>query len=209
MTDLLDLPQLTVAGSRRRLGHEQGEAFREKIESFVEQRLEALSQSLGERGRRSGVADFLALGEACLEAARVWDPEGTEEHIAIAEAARVPAATLYATSNMTDVRDVLLYSAGADSEGCTACLLPANLTERQGILVAQTWDLNPSDLDYVVAIRRRPENGPESVSITCVGCLSLVGMNEHGLSVGTTNIKSKDVQIGVGYLSLIHRAFRY
>ena len=35
-----------------------------------------------------------------------------------------------------------------------------------------------------------------------------MGINEHGLSVGTTNIKTDDSRIGVGYLSILHRAIR-
>ena len=36
-------------------------------------------------------------------------------------------------------------------------------------------------------------------------CLSLVGMNEKGLTVGTTNIKTTGSKPGVGYLGLLHR----
>jgi isopenicillin-N N-acyltransferase-like protein len=35
-----------------------------------------------------------------------------------------------------------------------------------------------------------------------------MGMNAAGLCVGTTNLRTKDVRIGVTYLSLIHRALR-
>src|SRR5690606_23789451 len=65
---------------------------------------------------------------------------------------------------------------------------------------------NPTDLEFVVAVHRKPAGGLESWSITCTGCLSLMGMNETGLTVGTTNIKARDTQPGVGYLSLLHRA---
>ncbi|MCA9718870.1 MAG: hypothetical protein KC468_29645, partial [Myxococcales bacterium] len=39
-----------------------------------------------------------------------------------------------------------------------------------------------------------------------VGCLSLIGLNEAGIAVGTTNLKTLDARPGVPYLSLIHRA---
>jgi isopenicillin-N N-acyltransferase like protein len=42
--------------------------------------------------------------------------------------------------------------------------------------------------------------------LTTVGCLSLIGMNEHGIAVGTTNLRTTDARAGVMYLSIIHKA---
>ena len=109
---------------------------------------------------------------------------------------------------MTDVRDILLLGGGADEEGCTAILVPPELSADNTVIAGQTWDLNPQDLDFVVAVHRRPAEGPDTWSVTCVGCLTLVGMNEHGLSVGTTNIKVSGSRVGVGYLSMLHRLVR-
>jgi isopenicillin-N N-acyltransferase-like protein len=68
--------------------------------------------------------------------------------------------------------------------------------------------LNPTDLDFVVAVHRRPTTGPETWSVTVAGALSLTGMSAHGVAVGTTNIKTRRSRVGVGYLSLLHRAIR-
>ena len=43
-------------------------------------------------------------------------------------------------------------------------------------------------------------------TLTTAGCLSLSGMNEDGLCVGTTNVRGTDAGAGVGYLSIIHKA---
>ena len=69
------------------------------------------------------------------------------------------------------------------------------------ILAGQTWDLNPQDIDYVVGIHRKPEEAPETWSITVSGCPSLVGMNADGIAVGTTNINADVTSVG-GALSL-------
>jgi isopenicillin-N N-acyltransferase-like protein len=68
--------------------------------------------------------------------------------------------------------------------------------------------LNPTDLEFVVAVHRLPTQGPETWSVTCAGALSLTGMNAAGVAVGTTNIKTRRSRVGVGYLSLLHRAIR-
>ncbi len=204
---LLKLRQVHVSGAPRALGRGHGEELRPVIGAFVQQRLDALRVYMAER--KSGSVDtFLALGAECLRIASEWDPAGTEEHFGIAEGAGVDAASLYAVANMTDVRDVMLLPPPKDDEGCTSFVLPPHLSADGVVVAGQTWDLNPDDLDFVVAIHRRPNDGPETWSVTCAGCLSLVGMNEWGLAVGTTNIKARATQPGVGYMSLLHRAIR-
>jgi len=187
------------------MGHAQGEQLRDDIQRFVEQRFEALEVYMTERNQLD-IAGFLEAGANCLRITAGWDEAGTRELLAIAEAANVDAVRLYAAGNMTDLRDVVLLPPSQTDEGCSALIVPSNLSSDSAIYAAQTWDLNPTDLDFVVAVHRTPDRGPETWSITCTGCLSLMGMNEWGLTIGTTNIKARDTQHGVGYLSLIHRA---
>jgi isopenicillin-N N-acyltransferase-like protein len=204
---LLELPLIECRGDFRALGHQQGEALRERIAAFIQQRLDAFDAYSRERGGPT-VATFLETGAACLRAYEAWDAEGAAEHRGVAAGAGVNADALYATTNMTDVRDVLLLPATPGDEGCTSMLVPASGTRSGQVLVAQTWDLNPTDLDFVVAVHRRPTRGPETWSVTCAGALSLTGMNAEGVAVGTTNIKTRRSRVGVGYLSLLHRAIR-
>jgi isopenicillin-N N-acyltransferase-like protein len=205
----LTLRTIHVQGTPAELGRAHGEELRSEVRAFVAQRLAALRVYMEERGTHGGVEDFLRVGARCLEIARDWDPLGSAEHDGIAEGAGVDPAELYAVANMTDVRDVLLLPPpNREDEGCTSFLLPARLSAQRAIVAGQTWDLNPDDLDFVVAVHRRPTEGPETWSVTCVGCLSLVGMNEWGLAVGTTNIKVRSTRPGVGYMSLLHRALQ-
>lgn len=214
---MYQLDLIEAAGTPTELGHAHGEALRDPIQAFVAQRLRAARVYLYERGQRD-LDRLLSAGAACLDRTAAWNPDAIAEHDGICAAAGVDRVELFTTANMTDVRDVLLYhpqqqagdvnnnSLPADHEGCTALALPPHLTASNQVIAAQTWDLNPGDLDYVVAIHRRPNNGPETWSVTCSGCLTLVGMNADGLWVGTTNIKTTDAQPGVPYLPLLHRA---
>lgn len=204
---LLKLSLVECSGDARSLGHAQGETLRELIRGFIEQRLAAFSAYSSERAGPS-VERFLEAGARCFNVFQGWDPEGAREQAAIAEAAGVSAEALYSTTNMTDVRDVLLLPGSPNDEGCTSLLVPASLAREGCLLVGQTWDLNPADLEFVVAVHRRPSLGPETWAVTCAGALSLVGMNAHGVAVGTTNIKTRRSRVGVGYLGLLHRAIR-
>lgn len=206
VTGPFTLRRIHVQGSPTQMGEAHGEELRASIQGFVRQRMDALRQYMQERGRENRIDEFLRVGARCLAIAAEWDPAGTEEQRAIARGAGVDEAELYAVANMTDMRDVLLLPPSNADEGCTSFLLPARLSANGSVIAGQTWDLNPTDLDYVVAVHRRPSDGPETWSITCTGCLSLTGMNEWGLTVGTNNIKVRSTQLGVGYLSLLHRA---
>lgn len=201
------LPIVECAGDARSLGNQQGEQLRERIGAFIEQRLSAFAEYSRERGGPS-VEQFLEAGARCLRVYEQWDPEGAAENAGIAEAANVSAEALYGSTNMTDVRDVLLLPPPPADEGCTSLLVPPARSRSGDVLVGQTWDLNPTDLDFVVAVHRRPENGPETWSVTVAGALSLTGMSARGVAVGTTNIKTRRSRVGVGYLSLLHRAIR-
>jgi isopenicillin-N N-acyltransferase-like protein len=191
------------------MGRAQGEAFRREIASFIEGRFAALADYAARRGQPN-TSGFVALGRGAAELAARWDPVGYDEHLGIAEGAGVDPGVLYAIANLTDIRDLLLYSDTPhdDDEGCSAILVPPARSETGRVIAAQTWDLNPSDLAHIVAVHRRPDQAPETWSITLVGCLTLIGMNAHGLALGTTNIKTHGSRPGVCYLSLMHRAIR-
>ncbi len=202
----LALPQLTVAGSPHAMGVQYGAHFRELIGAFVEQRIVAVETYFAERGAGDAAA-LLAAGADCLEAARCFDPAGYAEHLGIAEGADLDPVRLFTTANMTDIRDILLLpeeAAPAEDEGCTVALLPPHMTASGHALQGQTWDLNGPDVDYVIALHRLPDEGPETWSVTCAGCQTLMGMNQHGVAVGTTNLKTRGARIGVPYLSVLH-----
>lgn len=201
---MLELPIVHCQGSPRELGRAHGEALRDEIQAFVAQRLDAFRAYAAERGGSVDVERFLAVGARCYAVAQRWDPDGTAELEGIAEGAGRSASELYAVTNMTDVRDVLLLG-GSGDEGCTALFAPQ---PGAGLIVGQTWDLNPTDLDYVIALHRRPLEGPETWSVTCAGSLTIMGMNAEGVAVGTTNIKTRSSRVGVGYLSMLHRLIR-
>lgn len=202
---MLELPIIRLAGTPAEMGLAYGRALRDPISAFVAQRVRAAKVYLYERGVRDDQA-LRKLGAQCLARLETWHRDGWVEHHATAEGAGVDPVDLYTTGNMTDVRDILvLGTISAESEGCTTAHAGRERSATGTVIAAQTWDLNPTDLDYVVAVHRRPSAGPQTWSITCAGCPSLVGMNEHGVAVGTTNIKTHGSRVGIPYLSLLHR----
>lgn len=215
MAALIELEQVTVRGTPREMGRALGAAVAARVRGFVEMRMAYLASYSVEAGAAFVLDRMLAIGAESMAVAAAWDPAGHAEHLGIAEGAGVDPALLYTATNLTDMRDVLVLGGEkpgaaprADAEGCTAVLLPAAATVGGDAIVGQTWDLNPPDVEYVVAVHRVPDEGVETWSVTCTGCLTLVGMNARGVAVGTTNIKTWGSRPGVGYLSVLHRMIR-
>ncbi len=212
MSDVICLDQIHVSGSAESMGIQQGEALRERIVKFLNIRFAAVDQYARDRGRDSA-AGLMDIGRESFKIYSEWDPEGFAEHCGIAQGAGVDPVELYTATNMTDMRDALLLSQGdtppsVDSEGCSSLLVPGNLTADGQAIAGQTWDLNPEDIEYVVAIRRQPTDGLETWSVTCAGCLTLMGINASGVVVGTTNVKTWGSRPGIGYLATLHRMVR-
>ena len=205
---MYDLPLITVEGSPTAMGRQQGDAFAEHIRSLVSHRLQESEHYFVDRGITDGSKQLHTAGQNMLELLAAWDPEGHQEHVGIAEAASVDAADLLVTLNMTDTRDLICFDRRSDDEGCTAMLVPAARSVDGRLLAAQTWDLNQGDLKHVTCVHRKPDEGPHTVSVSIAGGPTLIGLNEHGVWVGTTNLKTLDVQPGIGYMSLLHRAIR-
>ncbi len=211
MAQDIKLDIIEVSGTASSMGEQQGEALRDKIHEFVDVRMMAVDQYAKDRGRESANG-ILGIGKESLDIYSHWDPDGYTEHLGIARGADIDPVLLYTSTNMTDMRDALLLKNGvrppATDEGCTSLIIPSHMTKDGLAIVGQTWDLNPPDIDYVVAVHRKPDSGLDTWSVTCVGCLTLMGLNSSGVAVGTTNIKTYGSKPGVGYLSVLHRMLR-
>lgn len=204
---MYELEQLTVEGDPKAMGLQQGEALRDRVQSLVAHRLDETTGYLAQRSS-DRMHRLEEVGHRCLELLEGWDRPGWQEHMGVAEAAGVDPGRLLVILNMTDTRDLVCWSPEGDDEGCTAMSIPAERTEASTVIMAQSWDLNRGDIDHVVAVHRLPDDGPETWTVTVAGGPTLIGMNEHGLWVGTTNLKTGDVQLGIGYMNLLHRAIR-
>lgn len=206
------LDTIDLSGTAREMGQQLGESKADEIRAYTEHRLRVLENYLTDRGFEGGGRDtILSLSTRSLEAVREWDKSVWEEHAGIAEGAGEDPIRLHAATQYSDVRDLVLIG---ESEldgyagGCTAFAIPPQASVDGAVIAGQTWDLHPGDMDYVLGVHRMPTEGPETWSVTTAGSLSLMGMNEHGVYVGTTNIKVRGVRAGIPYLCVLHKALQ-
>jgi isopenicillin-N N-acyltransferase-like protein len=204
---------LSFAGAPRELGLAFGETCRAEIHELYEKRLaNAIAQALSFGGKVVDEALILAIARRSLPIVERTYPRGHEELVGIARGANLDLVRLWAMNALTDLRDVAAFTEGAawqapvDGEGCSSFLVTGARTEDGHGLAGQTWDLATDNGPHVVVVRRAPADGPRTVSLTTDGCLSLIGLNEEGIAVGTTNIRTTDARAGVCYLDVIHEA---
>jgi isopenicillin-N N-acyltransferase-like protein len=199
---------VTVSGSPQQMGQSFGEAFREEIAEFYELRLQnAIMQAKSYGGRDVQEHTLLGIARACVSPTESYDPDGFEELKGIAAGAALPLEKVLALNGLTDFRDILSWHGELEMfGGCSAFVAQGDMTRSGKLTCGQTWDLATDNMPYVLGVHRRPRNGPESWTLTTVGCLSLIGINEEGICMGTTNIRTVDARAGVVYLSIIHKA---
>lgn len=197
-----------LEGTPSAMGEAFGEGFRAEIRALARLRVaNALAQARTYGGRDVDEDGLLALAAVCLEASAVHDPEGHEELLGIARGAGLSPELVMALGGLTDLRDALAWGGPLEAlGGCTGFLVPGVRTRDGTPRMGQTWDLGTDNQPFVVMVHRQPKRGPATWSVTTVGCLSLMGINEHGLAIGTTNLRTVDARPGVPYLNLIHRA---
>jgi isopenicillin-N N-acyltransferase like protein len=190
------------------MGEAFGESCRAEIAELYAARLRnAMTQARQYGGREVDESMVLAVARACIEPTAAYHPDGFAELSGIARGADMPLEKILAMNGLTDLRDVLAW--GGDLEalgGCTSFVVTREWSREGKLLCGQTWDLATDNMPYVVGVHRQPEQGPATWTLTTVGCLSLIGLNEAGIAIGTTNIRTKDARPGVTYLSLIHKA---
>lgn len=214
------LRKFEVAGSAAAMGAAFGEHFRQQVRALTESRIVHLLEFVARYGpaRELSRQDVLALARQTVEVHRRYCPPIWEEFSAIARAANLSVEELLIGNGYTDFRDYSLVAAGAAGATgaadrpvpgeCSAFAVPAALAAGGLPIVGQTWDMNADARPFLVLLRRRPDDGPETLCLTTTGCLCLIGMNSEGLAVGNTNLVASDARVGVNYLFTVTRALQ-
>ncbi len=200
---------LELSGTFRDMGEAHGEACRELIHALYARRVaNAIEQARTYGGRTIDEAGLMALSARCLPAVQAYHPAGFEELSGIAAGANLTPLQIWTMNALTDLRDVAAFAdlAPADGQGCSSFIVQADRTAEGRRFCGQTWDLSTDNMPHVLMVRRAPKEGPKTLCLTTTGCLSLMGLNEYGVAVGTTNIRAYDSRAGVCYLDVIHKA---
>lgn len=202
------MPVATIElhGTPYEMGRQFGEELREPAQMMVNTRLELAAAAAAALAPPRKPDWCLDLAAEALPHVEQYSPEVYQELSGIAEGAGMTLPELVIGNGWTDFKD--LMETRAASNNCTSSVVEGTHTADGHTYLAQTWDMNVSAGPYVLVVRRKPADGPETISLTTAGCLSLIGLNEHGIAIGNTNLTPTDARPGVFYLAVIHEALR-
>jgi isopenicillin-N N-acyltransferase like protein len=211
MTSSIPLALIELAGSRRTMGESFGEQLRSQVRELYAIRLRSALLQAHEHGRRDATESaLLQVARASFRITADFDPETADEIEGIARGSGLSVEQTMAMNGLTDLRDALSWWEGSADlfGGCTAIVAQCDRPHGSELLAGQTWDLGTDNKPFVLAVRRTPTSGLRSVCLTTAGCLPFLGVNEAGVAVGTTNLRTRDARPGVVYVTLIDRALR-
>lgn len=205
---------IELVGSPAAMGEAFGEELRDDVRTLTESRIEHLVRFVEKHAPERRITRQRALEAVgrTVEAHRRFLPTVWDEFRGIARSAGLKDTELLVGNGLTDLRDFVAFEcraarenlAGHDGE-CSALLAPAKCADGRPI-VGQTWDMNADAAPFVLVVRRKPVDAPETLCLTTAGCLCLIGMNAEGVAVGNTNLIPTDARVGVNYLFVITRA---
>jgi len=195
---------IDLEGDPYEMGYVHGQTLEEEIHRLAEMRYRSCEEDEARAGRVLSRRRALDLARECVHIQERWAPEVHREFMGIAHGARIVSEELLIANGYTDYRDLLCAAAGWPARECTSFLVGPRAAADGRAWLGQTWDMNAGVEPMVAAFRRSPANAPRSVVLSTAGCLSLVGMNEHGLAIGNNNLTPTDARPGVVYLAMIH-----
>ncbi len=204
---------LEMSGSHYDMGYQHGLAYKDGIRHFATERVRLSSNPLW-AGNSLSQAEVIGLAEACIEEHRLYSPDLLNELQGMAAATGVSVAELIIVCGYTDFIDTVYAAkpltkpvpAHAGADNCTAFLVPEHKTATQQGFYGQTWDMHDSATEHVILLRGKPQNKPEFLAFTTVGCVGMIGMNSEGVAIGINNLSAIDGQIGVTWNFVVRKA---
>lgn len=186
---------VAVEGSAKSMGEQHGEELREEIRVLYETRKSLIL--------RSGACSETMLERLCLTLWRSieeYAPFTSEEVRGVASAAGLSPWHMVVAGGYTDVLDV---ASGSD-ESASECTIAVSGADRW---MVGTWDSHPEARDAMVILKRVPNHGPSTVSLTTAGWPCQFGLNSAGLGFGITNLTPRRATTeGLVYIASIAEA---
>tara|TARA_R110002072_G_scaffold64203_11_gene160033 strand:+ start:20387 stop:21466 length:1080 start_codon:yes stop_codon:yes gene_type:complete len=121
----------------------------------------------------------------------LFDDQLIKEARGICDGANISIEDFVILNNYTDFRDIQL-----SDEGCTSISI-----HRKEKAIGQTWDMHSSAQNYICIIQRS-----DSIVFSLVGCLGMMGINNHEVFFGVNNINTTDAKPGILWPALVRKA---
>lgn len=200
------LKLIELAGTPYEMGRQHGQQLKDQVRSLSQKRLRLALLRAKTAGATVSEERCRKLAHEHLSCHEQYFPEAVQEWQGIADGAEISLEEVFFANALTDFQDVLWRIGREEVHGCTVFAVGHTETENEAAYIGQTWDMHASAEMFITVFHRRPNDGPESITLSTAGCLTLVGINSAGIAVGNNNLRPIDARPGAIYLALLHRA---
>ncbi len=206
------IPVIELSGSYKSIGEQFGVKYKNEIKRFAETRMTRIINFVKKYGKVNvSQQQILEIAKEFLPIHQSYDKNSWDEFVGIAKGAELSQELLLLVNSYTDLRDYICKLKGFNDpeirfDGCTGFIIDKTMTVEKQIMIGQTWDMSVEAMDYLVIVKKYPDNGPKMVYLTTMGCQALIGFNEYQLAIGTTNLMANDCELGINYLATINKA---
>ena len=208
-----EIRKLDISGSPFEMGQQHGVAYADDIRKLAEERIH-LSSDKNWTGHQLLRQQVLALGEACLPYHQDYAPDLMDELHGMSNVTGVSLTDLVILNGFTDFIDTIYnyeatgvpVAAHPAVDNCTAFIVSPNATAKGQGFYGQTWDMHATATPFVILLHGKPANGLRFLTLTIIGCVGMIGVNEAGIAIGINNLLAGDGQIGVTWPFVIRKA---
>ena len=196
------------------MGYQHGVAYRDDIRHLAQDRVR-LCRDPNWSGVEMTRSEIIVLANKCLDAHKVYSPDGIAELQGMSDATGVDLPELLILNGFTDFVD-LVHRVGSKTkpkplaiDDCTAFIVPNSISHNKQGFLGQTWDMHDTATPYVILLDGKPKDAPNFLAFTIAGCVGMIGMNEVGLAVGINNLVGEDAEVGVTWTFVIREILKH
>ncbi len=203
-----------VSGTPLEMGRQHALRFAKEIRTPAEERV-GLCSTRAWTGQMLPQEQVLALAEACLPYHHEYAPDLMEELRGIGEVTGLTPAELLILNGFTDFIDTVHNFASSPVAGsapahpgldnCTAFIVSSEATIDGRGFFGQTWDMHSTATPFVILLHGNPAGGLRFLTLTIMGCVGMIGMNEAGIAIGINNLVGSDGQVGVTWPFVVRK----
>ncbi len=210
---------LELSGTPLNMGQQHSQAYPTEIKELTKERVQ-LSSNKHWTGKTLPQTDILALAEACLPYHEMYAPELMDELQGMSDVTNLSLAKLIILNGFTDFIDTVYnvdplslaakprkhtVPAHPGADNCTAFIVSPDAAQEGQGFYGQTWDMHATATPYVIMLDGKPANGLNFLTLTIMGCVGMIGINEAGIAVGINNLMAQDGQVGVTWPFVIRK----
>jgi isopenicillin-N N-acyltransferase-like protein len=208
--DLNDIEILDLKGSPLSMGADHGEHFRKEIKELYQIRFESMLHYPKETwGIELSESELEKIGNIYFNNMFDYDINGMDEITGLSKGSGLSIGKLMVMQGLTDIRDRKLgiyVGEENNDEGCTSICIDGSKTKSGNMILGQTWDLQTTNMPYVIGVKKTYSNGGlKTFGLTVTGAPTMSGMNNHGICSLTNNVKCVSNRYGIPYLSILNK----